>query len=534
MRLVAATLMAAFALAGCGGGGGGGTTSVPSAPSMPSTPSTPAITWTAGNYPAASTYAAQCAAPRSGNDPDTGKPWPDKAGSALAEKFWLRSWTNDLYLWYSEVLDRDPALTANVLDYFGLLKTTATTASGRPKDRFHFTYDTTTWRNLSQSGSSSGYGLNWAFVSTVPPRRLVVASVESASPGATANITRGTEVQSIDGIDLVNDNTSSGVATLNAGLSPSANGQTHTFVLRDRAGTTRTVALTSATVVEHPVPTTQVLAGGVGYILFNDHIATAEKDFVAAINTLKAANVTDLVLDIRYNGGGYLDLASEVAYMIGGSRVAGKTFEQTQFNAKYPTTNPVIAGTLAPVLFHDTTQGFSLNSGQPLPTLNLSRVIVLTTSDTCSASESIINSLTGAGVQVVQVGGNTCGKPYGFYPTDNCGTTYFSIQFRGVNAVGFGDYADGFSANRSTGDARANLPGCAVADDYAHDLGDPAEGQLATALSWRQNGACASTISGSAAPVGPRAQGGEASVEGGLPITPPPSDWRTNRILRHP
>ena len=68
-----------------------------------------------------------------------------------------------------------------------------------------------------------------------------------------------------------------------------------------------------------------------------------------------------------------------------------------------------------------------------MPTLNLTRVYVLTTADTCSASESIINGLKGAGVTVNQIGVTTCGKPYGFYPQDNCGTTYFSIEFRGVN-----------------------------------------------------------------------------------------------------
>ena len=90
--------------------------------------------------------------------------------------------------------------------------------------------------------------------------------------------------------------------------------------------------------------------------------------------------------------------------------------------------------------FHSTTQGFSATPGQPLPTLNLPRVFVLTGPDTCSASESIINSLRGIGVEVVQIGSTTCGKPYGFYPQDNCGTTYFSIEFRGVNAMNFGDY----------------------------------------------------------------------------------------------
>ena len=83
--------------------------------------------------------------------------------------------------------------------------------------------------------------------------------------------------------------------------------------------------------------------------------------------------------------------------------------------------------------------------------------------DTCSASESVVNSLRGVGVTVNLVGGATCGKPYGFFPQDNCGTTYFAIQFQGVNQQGFGDYGDGFA------------PTCAVADDFGHALGDPAE-----------------------------------------------------------
>src|SRR5205814_1836239 len=138
-----------------------------------------------------------------------------------------------------------------------------------------------------------------------------------------------------------------------------------------------------------------------------------------------------------------------------------------------------------PIPFHTTTQGFSVSRGTPLPTLNLSRVFVLTGAGTCSASESIINSLGGVGVQVIQVGSTTCGKPYGFFPQDNCGTTYFSIQFKGVNAVGFGDYTDGFSPNNTLGVAGTLVPGCSVADDFSRALGDPNEARLAGALGYR-------------------------------------------------
>jgi hypothetical protein len=92
----------------------------------------------------------------------------------------------------------------------------------------------------------------------------------------------------------------------------------------------------------------------------------------------------------------------------------------------------------------------------------------------------------------MQIGTTTCGKPYGFYPQDNCGTTYFSIEFRGVNAQGFGDYPDGFTPSGSSANtsASASLPGCAVADDFTHALGDTSEARLAAALNFRLNQVC--------------------------------------------
>ncbi len=208
----------------------------------------------------------------------------------------------------------------------------------------------------------------------------------------------------------------------------------------------------------------------VGYMLFNDHIATAESELIAAINNCKAANITDLVLDIRYNGGGYLDIASELAYMIGGSAITpGAYFERLQFNDRNPF-NPVTTP------FHTTSQNFDVPAGQALPTLNLSRVYVLTTADTCSASEAIVNGLRGAGVAVNLIGGTTCGKPYGFYPRDNCSTTYFTIQFKGVNNAGFGDYPEGFT------------PTCPV----------PTTSRMHSATRWKRNStwpwACAPTV----------------------------------------
>jgi hypothetical protein len=163
--------------------------------------------WRAGSFLPASSFAGKCVNPRSGTDPQSGLPYNEVAGTATDENNFLRSWSNDLYLWYNEIVDRDPGQYTTP-EYFNLLKTTATTTSGAPKDKFHFTYSTADWLNLSQSGVEAGYGALWAVVANLPPRRIVVAYTEPGSPArSSAAFTRGAEVLRIDGVDVVNSNT---------------------------------------------------------------------------------------------------------------------------------------------------------------------------------------------------------------------------------------------------------------------------------------------------------------------------------------
>ena len=420
--------------------------------------------------------AHKCATPRVGTDPVTNRAYPDKQGSLNDEKTWLKGWETDFYLWYRELPNPNPATFTTVLDYFNALKTPATTPSNKPKDQFHFTYVTTDWEKLSQSGVEAGYGATWALVSRSPPRKAVVAYTEPNTPATVAGLARGDEVIQVDSALVASGDKN----VLNAGLFPTALNEPHTFILKKRGTANQvTVTLTSAAVASTPVQHAGFLGSTkVGYLLFNAHIGTAEQELVDAVNALQGA--TDLVLDLRYNGGGYLVLASELAYMIAGpSRTAGKTFEKTIFNDKYTTNDPITRDPLQPTPFASTTVGLSATSGQALPHLDLSRVFVLTGSGTCSASESVINGLLGVDVQVNLIGHNTCGKPYGFYPQDNCGTTYFSIQFEGQNQKNFGEYSDGFVPG---GGGQAGPPGCQVADDFTHELGDTAEARLAAAL----------------------------------------------------
>ena len=510
--LVGATLF----LVSCGGSGDGNALSdiIPSY-------------WASGIFLDAATFAQRCQLPRSGTNPATSQPYPDIQGTTADENNFLRSYSNDTYLWYDEIVDPDPELYSNPLAYFELLKTTAITPSGRDKDKFHFTYDSNDWYRLSQSGVSSGYGAQWVLLSATPPRNVFVAYIEVGSPATIAGLARGAEVLEVDGVDIDAD-TQAEVDTINAGLFPSDAGESHTFLIRDQGAiATRSIMMTSANITSDPVQNVQVLSGGVGYMLFNDHIATAEEALVDAITQLRDAPINDLILDLRYNGGGLLAIASQLAYMIAGNvPTAGRAFETIQFNDKHPITDPVTGNPLSPIPFYDVTLGHgNLPQNQALPTLDLSRVFIITGAGTCSASEAIINGLLGVDVEVIQIGSTTCGKPYGFYPTDNCGTTYFTIQFRGVNQKNFGDYTDGFSAANQPG-AGTVVQGCSVADDFTKLLGDPLEGRLAATLTYRDTTTC--PAASGFAPPGVAGRGVPLSA---TDVIVPKSPWLKNRIM---
>jgi hypothetical protein len=459
-------------------------------------------------FESASTFKDQCEAPRSGVDIE-GNAFPDQAGTLLEEMFWLRSWTNETYLWNNEVTDRDPATFSNRITYFNQLKTNAVTASGEDKDDFHFSEPTEDFLERRNSAASAGYGLSLIVFSNTVPRDYRVRYTEPNSPASaivngSPNFVRGTRILTIDGVDLVNGGTQADVDALNAGLFPPNAGEVHTFTVQDPgAASARSVTVTSANISQQPVNRTAVIntpTGDVGYILFNTFSPfSSEADIANAITSMSNAGVNDLVLDLRYNGGGLLTVASQLAYMIAGpSRTNGRTFEQLQFNADAGNTNPVTGAFNGPIPFESTGVGFSLAAGTPLDDLDLNRVFILGTEGTCSASEAVINGLRGIDVEIIlfgspnpgSPGGNTCGKPFGFYPTDNCGQTYYTIQFQGVNDKGFGDYTDGFIPGNSNANFGVRVSGCVVSDDLNTELGDPSEGMLAAALQYRQDGTC--------------------------------------------
>jgi C-terminal processing protease CtpA/Prc len=475
LRLLALGFGISLFLVGCGGGGGGGGSSV----------SDPATSNAGTSFAPSRSLANLCASPR----PNTA----DLPGGIAQEKAYLRSFIDETYLWYRDI----PSILVvadNVTPqaYFDVLKTSAKTSTGVAVDQYHWSQTTASW-NTEQSGLAEDYGIRWAALASSPPRNWLVADVAPGSPAALVGIKRGDRVTSIDGVDFVNAPTAADALILNEGLFPTVLAA-HRFGFNGNPESSMSPAQYRVATVQNvkvlPTPN-----GAVGFFTFDSQIAQSEAELIAAFNQLKAANVSDLVVDMRYNGGGFLFVASKLAYMIAGPGLTtGKVFEQTVFNDKQSSRNTAYS-----FAFSGTTP---VNS---LPYLNLKHVTLLVTHGTASASESVINSLRGIDVTVDLIGANTRGKPYGFFPQDNCGYTYFAIQFKGVNNKGFGDYADGFA------------PTCAIADDFNHARGDIAEGMLNAALSYKQTGVCPINASAQVFQAASRSGGGFGVVQPTMP-----------------
>jgi hypothetical protein len=227
------------------------------------------------------------------------------------------------------------------------------------------------------------------------------------------------------------------------------------------------------------VPVTRVVTSPAGrrsgYIQFRDHASGAQDELITAFQQVRNAGVQDLVLDLRLNSGGFLYIADTAASMIAGPSAEGKVFEALKYNDKRNAESASSA-----LLYSSRVQFGEVRYpvGTPLPQLALPRVFILTSGATCSASESIINSLRGIDVQVIRIGSTTCGKPYGFRQKNNCGYAYFPIEFQGVNAKGFGDYTAGFA------------PTCAVTDNPREVAGSAQDPLLNGALYYMDNSAC--------------------------------------------
>ena len=165
----------------------------------------------------------------------------------------------------------------------------------------------------------------------------------------------------------------------------------------------------------------------VGYLFFRNFVQPSTAALTDAFAALKTAGATELVLDLRYNGGGLVDVAVHLASLIGGTRTNGQVMLNYVHNDK-----------IGPIL--NKTTRFT----NPEQALNLQRLVVITTRGSASASELVINSLRPF-IPVTIIGDTTYGKPVGQYGLRFCDKVLYPVAFSIKNANLEGDFFDGIA-----------------------------------------------------------------------------------------
>jgi carboxyl-terminal processing protease len=397
---------------------------------------------------------------------------------------WLRAYMADWYYWSGASPDPAPAGYASVEAYYDALKYTG--SAGVPADRWSYLSDSASYNQFFAEGRTLGYGL---FVNGIELRLpLRVRLTEPLSPAAAAGLVRGDSIVSINGrsaAELVAANDFSA-------LSPSKEGDTLALVIDSGSGP-RSVVLSAATYTLTPVPVNRVLtlSNGrrAGYLMMKDFITQAEAPLASALAGFTAAGASELILDLRYNGGGRISTATVLASLIGGAGRHGEVFARLEYNGRHPGSRT----------------DFTLKD---LLTPAFTRVVVLTGPRSCSASELVVNGLKPF-VPVVTIGGTSCGKPFGFNPAESCGSTFSAVNFESFNALGQGRYYNGIEAD------------CAVSEDFTGALGEPGEKLTAAALAYLQSGSCVAATAteralGATLARRSRLQGGEPGERHGM------------------
>ncbi len=412
--------------------------------------------------------------------PGESDPPPTAACSIRDRQNWAATQLREWYL-FPETLPAslDPAGYASVQAYIDALTANAR-AQGR--DRF-FTYLTSIAEENAfyNSGASAGFGFR---VTTGSDSLIVMESFEGA-PALAAGIDRGARIEAI-GSTVDNLRTvaqilaSEGAEGITNALGPSTPGTTRVLRVTDAVGT-RNVAVTKAAFEILPVSTrygAQIINDGgrrVGYVNLRSFITTADQALRNTFAQFRAAGVTEVIVDLRYNGGGLVSIAELFGDLLGGNRATSDVFAYTIFRPEKAAENETR-------YFRPQPQSIA-----PL------RIAFIGTRGTASASELVINAFTPyLRANSALIGTDTFGKPVGQIALDRaqCDDRLRVVAFSGQNAARQGDYYNGL-ANRLEAT-------CQAGDDVSRQLGDPQEASIRIALDFLAGRGC-TAIGGTAA-----------------------------------
>ncbi|HEY0055166.1 MAG TPA: S41 family peptidase [Pedobacter sp.] len=391
------------------------------------------------------------------NDPnDIGESADYKVQNDVRDSAYLK--TKDIYLWPEKlpsISEFKPRSLKTIFDVMDKVKTY------QSLDKWSFA-ETKAETEESQSGASTDFGFLIKFLPG-SNTEIRITYVYANSTAGQAGIKRSWRLNKING-RIINRSVPTDVDFINDVFFGAPQSATFEFIKPD--GTTLTTDLQKTSYVLNTVLYRNVYIKGsqgsqkIGYLVFNQFAAaTSITELESAMSYFQTQGVNEMIVDLRYNRGGYVStqdfLANSLApQSVGKNQTVMYTYK---FNDKYK----------------EWDESYKFNKRG---TLNLSRVVFIVSPSSASASELLINNLKP--VMTVKLIGDTrtYGKPVGFFPIPVFQYNIFPVSFKTINSAGSADYFSGFPVDK-------NVP-----DDLMHDFGDESEANLSEALKYFTNG----------------------------------------------
>jgi carboxyl-terminal processing protease len=324
-------------------------------------------------------------------------------------------------------------------------------------DRWSFVADYDQY-TAEYQGDFVGHGIRIGLASDGSAR---IAAIYNKSPLYASGVRRGWIVEKVNNVDVAAFLLANGPYVMNELFGEGKEGITNIFLFKTPSGTDTTISSTKTAFKVNTVlvrDTLQLSTGITGHLVLDSFIEPTVDELTTAFAKFKTYGVKDLILDLRYNQGGLLFIATVLGSFIVGNEIEGSVFIRLQYNNRH-----IQDETILPFLY-------------TIFPLSIPRIIVITTRSTASASEAFINGLKPF-VNVVIIGDTTDGKPVGMNMW-NVGSKYIMvpITFKTVNANNEGDYYEGFP------------PSKVAPDDITHDFSDREESCLKEAIYYLENG----------------------------------------------
>ena len=365
-----------------------------------------------------------------------------------AQKQFVLDVMRDWYLW-NDLLPANVDINA----YNTPEELLAFLTSVQPLDDFSFINTLEADTQFFGEGRYEGYGFSTRFLAA-DDLRLIRVFVDS--PANAAGLERGQRILELNGRTIAEIEAAEGISAV-FDTSPID------FLIRETDGTEFLVNVAVDIVTIDPIPQSRIIpvAGtpGIGYLELAQFISTADPEFDTVFGQFRAADVTDVIIDMRFNGGGLVSTAELLGDYLGGFVAQNLVFSNTLFNADRSANNDQ--------------EFFELRGNS----LGLSRLIVIASQGTASASELVTNSME-PHVEVAIVGDRTFGKPVGQIGVEFCDKVLRPTAFQTTNANDFGDYFGGLPAD------------CVVADDLAIPVGAENDPNVEAALTYFETGGC--------------------------------------------